>query len=116
MPRNFFEKAHWELKRAMEAHARRLREEMEHARDRMHAAMNQARADMDRERIELEELIKETRRQIEGSRDWSRPEDWVSPPKRRRRPRRRPPGGEPTPVKPRPNPTPLVDGAEAPIE
>jgi hypothetical protein len=25
-------------------------------------------------------------------------------------------GGEPAPVKPRPNPTPLMDGAEAPIE
>lgn len=33
--------------------------------------------------------------------------------------RKRPPrdlGGEPAPVKPRPNPTPLMDGAEAPIE
>jgi hypothetical protein len=35
---------------------------------------------------------------------------------KRRRPRRRRPGGEPAPVKPRPNPTPLVDGAEAPLD
>ena len=34
----------------------------------------------------------------------------------RKRPRRRPPGGEPVPVEPRPKPTPLMDGAEAPIE
>ena len=34
----------------------------------------------------------------------------------RRRPRRRPPGGEPAPAEPRPNPTPLAGGAEAPIE
>jgi hypothetical protein len=116
VPKSLFEKAHWEFKRAMEAHARRLHAEMERARDQIHAAMEQARADMDRERIQFEELLKEVRRQSEGSRDWSRPEDWVSPPKRRRRPRRKPPGGEPAPVKPRPNPTPLVDGAEAPIE
>jgi chromosome segregation ATPase len=38
------------------------------------------------------------------------------PPKRRRPRRDLDEGGLPTPVKPRPNPTPLVDGAEAPIE
>jgi hypothetical protein len=37
------------------------------------------------------------------------------PPKRRPRPKD-PRGGEPVPVDPRPNPTPLMDGAEAPIE
>jgi hypothetical protein len=36
--------------------------------------------------------------------------------KGRKRPRRGLEGGEPVPVKPRPKPTPLVDGAEAPIE
>jgi hypothetical protein len=38
------------------------------------------------------------------------------PPKRRRPRRDLDDGGLPAPVKPRPNPTPLVDGAEAPIE
>ena len=38
------------------------------------------------------------------------------PPKRRRPRRDLDEGGLPAPVKPRPNPTPLVDGAEAPVE
>jgi hypothetical protein len=33
-----------------------------------------------------------------------------------KRPRRKPPGSAAAPVKPRPKPTPLMDGAEAPIE
>jgi hypothetical protein len=37
-------------------------------------------------------------------------------PKRRRPPRRGLEGGEPVPVTPRPKPTPLVGGAEAPID
>jgi len=113
---DFFERAGREFKRAMEQHARHLREEMERAREQMQAAMDRARADMERERSDFEALVREVRRQAHGSRDWSRPEDWSPPPKPRRRPPRRPRGGEPAPVMPRPNPMPLTDGAEAPIE
>ena len=115
MADDFFERAGRKFKRAIEEHARRLRAEMERAREQMQATMDRARADMERERADFEDLMKEVRRQAHGSRDWSRPEAWA-PPKRRRRPPRRPRGGEPAPVKPRPNPTPLTDGAEAPIE
>ena len=99
----------------MEEHARVLREQMERAREHMHAAMKQARDDMERARTEFEDMMARTRRNFELHPDWPRPEDFTGPPKRRRRPRR-PRGGELAPVKPKPKPKPLVDGAEAPIE
>lgn len=37
-------------------------------------------------------------------------------PSGKKRPRRRPPGSAAAPVKPKPKPTPLMDGAEAPLD
>jgi hypothetical protein len=112
---NPFEKSVGPVRRILEEHARRIQEELEHALGQMRAAMNRAQADMDREAAEFEAMMAEARRQLRGSRDWTRADDWIRRPKRRRPPTK-PAGGEPAPVKPRPKPTPLVDGAEAPIE
>lgn len=87
---------------------------------------------------DLAEAIAQTRRELQqvraraprGARGWrqiesvqNRLEELLnktikSPPKRKGRHRRRDDddGGELAPVKPRPKPTPLMDGAEAPIE
>jgi exonuclease VII small subunit len=106
-----FEEAGKEFRRAMEQHARHMREEMDRAREEMRKAMNQCRADL--ARAEFERQMEEARAHF-NPRDGGWP-DWM-PSRKQRRPRRKPPGGEPAPVKPRPNPKPLVDGAEAPIE
>lgn len=113
MPDNPFEDFGEEFRRAMEAHARIMREQMERARKQMHAAMQQAHEDFERARAEFEEMMAQARRDMAAG--WSARDDGKSAPKRRRPPRR-PRGGEPAPVKPRPKPKPLVDGAEAPIE
>ena len=110
-----FESAARELKRALQEHARAMREEMERAREQMRAAMERLHADMDRARAEFEETMAEARRQMGGPRNWNRPDDWM-PSRSRRGPPRKPRGGEPAPVEPRPKPTPLVDGAEAPLD
>jgi hypothetical protein len=90
-----------------------MREEMHRAREEMRNAMDQARAAMEEARAEFARQIEEARAHF-NLRDGGWP-DWM-PSRKRRRPRGKPPGGEPAPVKPRPNPKPLVDGAEAPIE
>lgn len=104
-----------ELKRAMEEHAALFREEMERVREHMQTAMERMKADMVRARTEFEQRMNDARRDAEAS-GWSTPDDYLPPRKRSRRPPRKPRGGEPAPVKPRPNPTPLTDGAEVPIE
>ena len=50
MPDNPFEDFGEEFRRAMEAHARIMREQMERARKQMHAAMQQAHEDFERAR------------------------------------------------------------------
>ena len=107
-----FDEAGKEFRRAMDQHARRMREEMDRAREEMRTAMDQCRADIEDARAEFERQMEDARAYF-NPRDGGWP-DWM--PSRKRRPRRKPPGGEPAPVKPRPNPKPLVDGAEAPIE
>jgi hypothetical protein len=108
-----FDEASREFRRAMEQHARRMREEMDRAREEMRNAMDRARAEKEEARAEFERQMEQTRAHF-NPRDGGWP-DWM-PSRKRRGPRRRRPGGEPAPVKPRPNPKPLVDGAEAPIE
>ena len=99
------------LRRSMEQVREEFREEMDRARIEMEAAMDEARADMERAREEFEEAMRQAREAMgleHRDKGFHR---------RRGEPRRRGPlGGEPAPVKPRPNPSPLTDGAEAPIE
>ena len=92
-----------------------MRDELGWAREQLHAAMRPIMADLEAARREFDAMIREVHGDIEAPRDWTQLGEWVSRPKPRR-PRRKPPGGEPLPVKPRPKPTPLMDGAEAPIE
>jgi hypothetical protein len=98
----------------MHNYGQRLAEEIERAREQMNAAIERRRLDAHRERAEFEEMMAEFKR-AGGPRDWSLPESWT-PGRKRRRPPRKPRGGEPAPVKPRPNPMPLTDGAEAPLD
>ena len=73
------------------------------------------RAELDAARAEYEKAIEQGLDAMEAARKYrDRFGAWPEP--KRRRPRRGWEGGEPAPVKPRPKPTPLVDGAEAPIE
>jgi hypothetical protein len=95
--------------------------EKEKKRDRLNADFAKLRAEMAAARREYHEAVKrgpEAALKV-GRAYRDRFGGWPevdSAKNRRRRPRRKPPGGEPAPVKPRPNPTPLTDGAEAPIE
>ena len=119
MPESPFEGIARELKRAMGEHAQLFRQEMERIRQQMDGAMGQMKEEMERARGELH-------RAMEGLR-YKAPDlpGWVDEPlkpgrsrasSKRKRPRRKPPGGEMAPVKPRPKPTPLKDGAEAPVD
>ena len=77
--------------------------------------MARLRADMDAAREEFARAVGvEALNKARKYRD--RFGEWPTLRGRKRRPRRGLEGGEPVPVKPRPKPTPLVDGAEAPIE
>ena len=100
MAQDPFEHAGRAFRRAVEGHARHLEE----ALAEVHAALERVRVDIWR-----------TRRFSD--------DPWLhsfgqggTPPRKRRRPPRKGPDVEPAPVKPRPNPTPLQRGAEAPIE
>ena len=115
MSKDPFEEARKEFDRAREEH----RLDMERARQAMSDAVAQARAEMDAARVEFMKAIEEARRHIEAARERMQGEMYrraSGQEPRRRKPRRRRPGGEPAPVMPRPNPSPLQDGAEAPIE
>ena len=114
MPKPSFEDFRKDMDQALE----HLRREMEHARAAMEEAMAQARAEMEAARVELEnewtrarEEIDAARAQMEGG--WAQRAAKAA--RQRRGPRKRP-GGETAPVKPRPNPSPLEGGAEAPLE
>lgn len=109
-----FERAGKDFKRMMEKHAARMRDEMQRAAAEMRAAMDRARAEMERARDEFQRQMNEARhRDPDGPTSL----DELLRSGRRSSKRRRPPrGGEPAPVKPRPKPKPLVDGAEAPVD
>jgi hypothetical protein len=127
-------------KAEMELAQREFEREMARARAELEADLNRARnewAEMDPEdaRRALEEL-KHSRNELRarkasaphgprGARQIRSAQEQVDrliqravnlPPKGRPRRRDLDEGGMPAPVKPRPNPTPLMDGAEAPIE
>ena len=107
--------------------------------DRMQARhwveIERKRAELDRARKELDERMARLRSEMEAARQeferaLGRGADlpnaackyrdrfgaWPELKGKKRRPRRGLEGGEPARVKPRPKPTPLVDGAEAPNE
>ena len=90
--------------------------------ERMQARQEAA---LERLRLEMEVAREEFGRAVERGLDpglaavkyRDRFGDWPEPKfPRKRRPPHGLDGGEPAPVKPRPNPKPLMDGAEAPIE
>jgi predicted nuclease with TOPRIM domain len=108
------------------------RREFDRMTARHRAEIERQRAELQRERKALDERMARLRAEMEAARDEfaraagvealslarkyrDRFGEWPVLKGRRRR-RRGFDGGEPAPVKPRPKPTPLVDGAEAPIE
>jgi hypothetical protein len=111
-----YERIERELRRAFEKHARRLAADLGRASEHLRAHLDQATSDLARIRRQHARMIEDVRRQPGDRRDWTSAEAWTRWPKGPRKPRRKPPGGEPAPVKPRPNPTPLVGGAEAPLD
>ena len=97
------------------------------------AEIERQRAELQRERKALDERMAKLRAEMEAAREEfaravgvealnaarkyrDRFGEWPTFNGRKPRSRRGFEGGEPVPVKPRPKPTPLVDGAEAPIE
>ena len=115
MPPDPFECALRSLHRALEGHHHLLGRELDRVRREMESTMDRARRLVEDEQAGFIAMMEEARRRM-GRSDWSDPDKWTTPRKRRRRPPRKPRGTEPAPVKPRPKPTPLMDGAEAPIE
>ena len=99
------------------AEIERQRAELERARKELDERMARLRAEMEPARQEFERMAGQGVEALNAARKFrERFGEWPQLKGRKRRPRRRPPGSEPAPVKPRPKPTPLVDGAEAPIE
>jgi predicted phage gp36 major capsid-like protein len=117
---NRFEEFGREFKRAMEEHGRRLNEEMKPIHEEMRPAIERMEEEMERLGAELNEALREFREQDEAARasasdDGRRAKLWGKS-AANKRPRRKTRAGETAPVIPRPKPTPLMDGAEAPIE
>jgi hypothetical protein len=87
----------------------------------MRPAIERMKEEMERVGAELNQAMREFHEQYEAART-SAGDDHGRRAKRSRksvakkRPRKRPPAGETAPVRPRPKPTPLMDGAEAPVE
>ena len=119
-----------EFKRAMEEHGRQLNEEMKRVHEQMHSAMQRMKEEMDRAGAELQRAMRDFHRERSNytnssevsyqagmrahAADRTSRRDRSS--SKRKRPPRKPRGSVPAPVKPSPKPTPLMDGAEAPIE
>ena len=103
----------------MEELGSRLNEEMKRVHHELEAAMERVGA-------EVQRAMEEFHRGPEGPtradkrRKNARPVHPTRPkpdrPLGKKRPRRRPPGTAAAPVKPKPKPTPLMDGAEAPVD
>ena len=114
-----FEPFGTEFRRAMEELGTRLNEEMKRVQQQLDGAMERVAA-------EVQQAMEEFQREREGPvrpdrpRRKREPVDRISPKMRRaspkKRPRRKPPGSAAAPVKPKPKPTPLKDGAEAPVD
>ena len=112
MPPDPFERALRSLHRALEGRHHLLGRELDRVRREMESTMDRARRLVEDEQAEFIAMMEEARRRMQA--DW--PGLSTSPRKRPRRRPRKPRGGEPAPVKPRPKPLPLMDGAEAPIK
>jgi hypothetical protein len=95
----------------------RERAEMERTNQRLQLAMLKLRAEMDAALEEFERAVGGPASLELASWYRDRFGDWPNP-KQRSRSRRRglDDGGELSPVEPRPNPPPLIDGAEAPLD
>ena len=103
---------------------RRIRKRVERARleqarvqRELSDSLEQLRAEVSAARSEFERAIRRGRDPLPAARKyrdaWGA---WPNVAPRRRRPPRGLDGGEPLPVEPRPKPTPLMGGAEAPID
>lgn len=103
----------------MEELGNRLNEEMKRVQKQIEGAMEVVGA-------EVQKAMEEFQRERQGPASPDKPRRKREPlneitPKMRRasakkRPRRKPPGSAAAPVKPKPKPTPLKDGAEAPVD
>ena len=109
--------AHRELREAMQAAARDIREAMQVASAEIRAAHSEFRTEMEQQRRESGEQHRRPRGRGRKTNWWdpflrAKP----SPPPRPPRRPRKGPGSEMEPVEPRPKPTPMQGGAEAPVE
>lgn len=100
-----------------EVEIEKQRKDLEQKRKELDERMERLRAEMAAAQEEFEQAIGRGIDALNAARKYR--DRFGAWPERRRR--RRPPrdglqGGEPVPVKPPPKPTPLVDGAEAPLE
>ena len=103
----------------MEELGTRLNEEMKRVHHELEAAMERVGA-------EVQRAMEEFHRDRHGPARPDKPEKKArnrygarpkpDRPSGKKRPRRKPPGSAAAPVKPKPKPTPLKDGAEAPVE
>jgi hypothetical protein len=114
-----------EFRRAMEEHGDLLHEQMNRIRGELESAMERMRDEMERVGVEIQRAMDEFHQEHFHSDPLDRPmkQARAARPRRKekavvkkRRPRRKPPGAATAPVKPKPKPTPLKDGAEAPVE
>ena len=114
--RAFMASAQREMRETMQAAAREMRQAMQTAGAEMRAAQAEFRAEMQRARREGQDVPPGSRSGRNRRTSWWDPFLRAQPnPRPPRRPRKGP-GGETEPVEPRPKPTPLQGGAEAPIE
>lgn len=125
MAQNPFEIFGREFRRAMEEHGDLLHEQMKRVREELESAMEQMRDEMERVGAEIQRAMDEFHQEhfhvdpFEPAMKPARPKQprrKAKPVAKKRRPRRKPPGAATAPVKPKPKPTPLMDGAEAPVE
>jgi len=105
----------------MEELGTRLNEEMKRVQEQIEGAMELVAAEVQKAMREFQrehqagpkpdEPKKKARRAARTAPKTYRPSST-----KKKRPRRRPPGSAAAPVKPKPKPTPLKDGAEAPVD
>ena len=109
-----------EFERMIARHQREIehqRSELERKRRELDERMARLRAEMQAAREEFARAVEQGVPPMQAARKYRDKFGAWPDPMLRRKPRRRGfDGGEPAPVKPRPKPTPLVDGAEVPIE
>ena len=119
MPQHPFEPFGSGFRRAMEELGTRLNEEMKRVHEQMESAMERVAAEVQRA---MEEFQRNRESPVAPPKPKRKrePTDRITPKMRRasgkKPPRRKPPGSAAAPAKPKPKPTPLKDGAEAPVE